>query len=62
MGEETMSYAAMPPASGKIDVVAEVQTAFSIVWENIRLALDHGCPSRSSSAPRLSRSSWVVRA
>src|SRR6266545_2247067 len=39
-GEETMSYAAMPPAGGKIDVLAEVQTAFSTVWVNVRLALD----------------------
>jgi hypothetical protein len=35
-----MSYALTPPAGGKIDIIAEVQTAFSTVWENIRLALD----------------------
>src|SRR5687767_6101073 len=35
-----MSYAAMPPAGGKIDIMAAVQTAFSTVWENLRLALD----------------------
>ena len=35
-----MSYAAMPPAGGKIDIIAEVQTAFTTVWQNVRLALD----------------------
>jgi len=35
-----MSYAAIPPAGGKIDILSEVQTAFSTVWENFRLALD----------------------
>lgn len=35
-----MSYAAMPPAGGRIDIMAEVQTAFSTVWNNFRLALD----------------------
>jgi hypothetical protein len=35
-----MSIAAMPPAGGKIDIVAKVQTAFTTVWENFRLALD----------------------
>ena len=35
-----MSYALPPPAGGPIDILAAVKTAFSLVFENVRLALD----------------------
>ena len=35
-----MSYAATPPAGGPIDILLAVRTAYSTVFENIRLALD----------------------
>jgi hypothetical protein len=39
-GRGVMSYAATPPAGGPIDILLAVRTAYSTVFENLRLACD----------------------